>query len=276
VCLLHYESSYPCGAGARARFYDSRAVSLAALTTCLRSLGRPQPGILLSARCYSARHFSFMYAITRLRAAKSAWTWQVQFTRRGKVYSKWFYDGRHGGSKKALAAAIRWRDRRIAEQPTLLMREFHCRKRSNNSSGVPGVEFTKPKHQPGGSWQARIKLTDGRKRTKNFSIRKFGEAEAFARAVAAREELLALVDDRPFLRHATAKRLSTSARNRSARRHASVARKSTPAGSSTAKRDKKRPTTNVKEIRDSNRAVKSKLPLSKPGARANIGCHRHS
>jgi hypothetical protein len=46
------------------------------------------------------------YAITRLKAKQAAWYWAVHFRRRGKLYSSRFYDQKHGGSRKALAAAL--------------------------------------------------------------------------------------------------------------------------------------------------------------------------
>ena len=34
-----------------------------------------------------------MYTITRLRAARNAWNWTVNFGRRGRLYHKRFYGG---------------------------------------------------------------------------------------------------------------------------------------------------------------------------------------
>lgn len=146
-----------------------------------------------------------MYAITRAKKALNAWYWRVTFKRRGQAYFRTFYDLKHGGSKKARAAAIAWRDRQLADAKVLTRREFHAQRRSNNTSGVPGVHFVKSAAQPRGTWQAKIKLPDGTKPTKSFSVRRFGRREAFARAVAARAEMLALIDDRPYLYNATAK-----------------------------------------------------------------------
>lgn len=149
-----------------------------------------------------------MYAIIRLKAALNAWYWAVHFRRRGKIHYKRFYDLKHGSSKKALAAAIAWRDWSLARTKILTYREFHQQRRSNNSSGVPGVHFLKTAAQPRGIWQAKIKLLNGRCTTKTFSVRKFGRREAFERAVAARAEMLELVEDRPYLYNATAKQFA--------------------------------------------------------------------
>jgi len=133
-----------------------------------------------------------VYAITRLKAARNAWYWAVHFRRRGQTHYRRFYDLKHGGEKKALAAAITWRDRNLATAKILTYREFHAQRRSNNTSGVVGVHLVKSARQPSGAWQAKIKLPDGRKITKS-SVLKFGRKEAFERAVAARAEMLALI-----------------------------------------------------------------------------------
>jgi hypothetical protein len=149
-----------------------------------------------------------MYAIQRHRAAIKAWYWRVNFSRQGKSYAKTFYDLTWGGSKAAKAAAIAWRDEQLAAIKALTIIEFHQQKRSNNLSGVPGVHFHKTPAQPLGFWQANIKTHDGKRVAKSFSVKKYGEREAFRLAVAARSELLAMVENRPYLYHAVAKRLS--------------------------------------------------------------------
>lgn len=149
-----------------------------------------------------------MYAIQRYRAAIKAWYWRVNFRRQGKSYSKTFYDLTCGGSTEAKAAAIAWRDEQLAAIKALTLVDFHQQKRSNNLSGVPGVHFHKTPAQPVGFWQANIKTNDGKRAAKSFSVRKYGEREAFRLAVAARSELLAKVENRPYLYHAVAKRFS--------------------------------------------------------------------
>lgn len=124
------------------------------------------------------------------------------------MHYKRFYDLKHGGSKPALAAAIAWRDRRLQRTKVLTFRDFHAQRRSNNTSGIAGVHFVKSIAQPLGAWQAKIKLPDGRKITKSFSVLKFGNRAAFKRAAAARDAMLALIDERPYLRHPTAKRFA--------------------------------------------------------------------
>ena len=149
-----------------------------------------------------------MYAITRHKEAKNAWCWVVAFGRRGERYVRRFYDQKLGGSRKALVAAVNWRDKELAKRRVLTMREFHQIKRSNNTSGVPGVHRRPPSDdQPKGGWDAYIRVADKVvKRT--FSIRKYGVTGAFTRAVEARDRLLDLVDDKAFLRDKTARRMA--------------------------------------------------------------------
>lgn len=134
------------------------------------------------------------------------WCWSVNFRRRGKAYYKSFYDLQRGGSMKALAAAIKWRDSQLALTQTLSKREFHQLVRTNNQSGVPGVQFIRPRNQPQGSWQARLKLSDGKELTRTFAVGKYGFDAAYQLAVEARKELLDQIEDRPFLQHPTARR----------------------------------------------------------------------
>ena len=79
--------------------------------------------------------------LSHLNRAKNARYWKVSLGRRGRIYDKKFHDLKYGGSRRALAAAIAWRDSLVAKLPSLSMPEFHAQKRSSNRSGVPGVHF---------------------------------------------------------------------------------------------------------------------------------------
>ena len=149
-----------------------------------------------------------MYAIKHLQVPQGTWYWAVHFSRHGKRHYRRFYEPKYGGSKKALAAALAWRDRELTRTKALTFREFHEQRRSNNTSGVPGVHFLKTRRQPRGAWQAKIKLPVGRKITKSFSVRKFGNRGAFARAIATRRKMLAMVGDRLYLYNRIAKKFA--------------------------------------------------------------------
>ena len=149
-----------------------------------------------------------MYAISRIQAKPGIWCWAVSFRRRGTAYFRQFYFVGRGGSKKALAAAVAWRDRQLKRVRELSKREFCQIVRSSNRSGEPGVYFLRPREHQNGVWQAQLRLPDGRKITKTFSVHKFGHQEAFKRAVAARRDMLRLVANRPYLHHKVAKRFA--------------------------------------------------------------------
>ena len=100
-----------------------------------------------------------------------------------------------------------WRDAQLARLDALTLLEFHRQRRSNNVSGVPGVRFHKTNRQSAGFWQATIRFHDGRRFAKTFSVRKFGRHEAFRLAVHARSQLLAQLEDRPYVYAAVAKRM---------------------------------------------------------------------
>ena len=134
----------------------------------------------------------------------------VMVRRRGRTYTRRFAASKHGGLAAALEAAITWRNACLAETPVFTLREFHARVRSNNTSGIPGVTFLRPPKQPEGLWQAKISLGDGRRLRRQFSVRKFGAAEAFARAVAARWEFLAAIPEKPYVMNPIARRLSAT------------------------------------------------------------------
>lgn len=150
-----------------------------------------------------------IYAISRLQSKRGGWWyWAVRFSRAGQLFYKHFYDVRRGGPEKALADAIAWRDEQLLAIKALSMREFCQIKRTSNHSGVPGVQFIRTKSQPLGCWQARLKRPDGKTIAKTFSVKLYGEREAFELAKAAREGLLDTVDDKPFLHHVDAKKFA--------------------------------------------------------------------
>jgi len=139
----------------------------------------------------------------------------VSVCRRGRTYTRRFAFSKYGGMNATLKAAILWRNVLLGEKPVLTLREFHSRVRSNNTSGVPGVTFHTSPKQPLGSWQAKIALRDGRRFFRQFSVRKFGYNEAYARAVQARSEFLCHVPEQAYVIAPAAKRhlMSSSSRN---------------------------------------------------------------
>ncbi len=103
----------------------------------------------------------------------------MNFQRRGKMYARRFTEPKHGGSAGAKKAAIAWRDAQLAQAQALTMVEFCQQKRSNNTSGVPGVHFLKSAAQPEGIWQAKLTLGGGKYWSKSFSVLANGNQVAY-------------------------------------------------------------------------------------------------
>ncbi len=146
-----------------------------------------------------------LYAIYHMQSVKGFWSWRVSFSRNGQFFNKQFPEIRHGGSDAAKAAAIAWRDQTLAKAEALTMLEFCQKKRSSNTSGTPGVHFLKSASQPLGFWQAKLKMGGGKYLSKNFSVLKLGDHAARELAQAARAEMVANAQDKPYLKHPLAK-----------------------------------------------------------------------
>lgn len=148
-----------------------------------------------------------VYALIRHQTSKGAWYWGVHFSRRGQMVYQNFHDTKYGGNALARKAAVAWRDTQMAQVPALSMVEFCAQKRSHNTSGVAGVHFLTSPRQPLGYWQAKLKL-DGKGKYKSFSVLKHGWHSAYEQAVAARLQMLAEAQDRPYLYDKVAKRMA--------------------------------------------------------------------
>lgn len=131
-----------------------------------------------------------MYAINPMPEEAG---WRVALVRRGKAVHGSFTVMRYGSLQAALAAAQAWRDEQALKSQAYTKTEISQLTRAHNTSGRAGVYLMHQRREREGGrmvtysfWQART--PDGVKpaRTVSFSILKFGEAEAYARAVAAR------------------------------------------------------------------------------------------
>jgi hypothetical protein len=127
--------------------------------------------------------------------------WMVRFTRRGKNYQWFFGDYKHGGQRKALAAARLLRDEqeeklaKLVETPV----ERRSRRYAGSATGVTGVTWA-PKVILRGKKKyeylfARAAWTDfdGNRCTKSFSTGKYGKKKAWDMAVEAHAKGIASV-----------------------------------------------------------------------------------
>lgn len=173
---------------------------------CLEGRGTKASGWRLARCSGTIAVMSKDYAIRLGRSCKGHPLWVVRFSRQGVCYTRTFSFGEKRTRQQARAAAEAWRDAQLRCVRPMTIIEFAALDRANNTSGVPGVSFYRPKRQPLGIWQARLILGDGTRMVKSFSVKRLGYESALAQAVAARRKMEEAASDRPFLRDALALR----------------------------------------------------------------------
>lgn len=125
--------------------------------------------------------------------------WWVRIMRSGKRYSQYFSDEKYGGKDKAKAAAIRFRNAFLLQftesSGAECSRTGHRKISRRNKTGVEGVHrSTYPYRKRGKKYICDAfvahwpSLTGKQQEVAHFSIKKYGEAEALRRAVAARQD----------------------------------------------------------------------------------------
>ena len=131
------------------------------------------------------------YAISRIDlSAMRSHGWQVRLTRRGRRYSRFFSDRKHGGREVALQMAQNFRDELLARLPDRQKGGATGKMTRRNISGVVGVSriVVRTPEAKYEFWQATWSLDTGLRRRAKFSIRRYGEDRAFQLACAARRK----------------------------------------------------------------------------------------
>ena len=132
------------------------------------------------------------FGISRLDLASvGTYGWQVRLQRRGVRYQRYFGDQTWGGKRAALSRARQFRDRILAR---LEGGDSENRVRSHsatadNQSGMVGVTRVRSAGANGSyyeSWQATWSPSPGRRKCVRFSVRRYGDEEAFQLACDAR------------------------------------------------------------------------------------------
>lgn len=130
------------------------------------------------------------YAIARIDLPEvGTHGWQVRLQRRGIKYAKFFADSQHKSKRHAFTSATHWRDS-LLERIQTEERARICQLSQRNSSGVVGV--SKVSVTTNGVrytfWQATWSPEPGKRRSLKFSIKRYGDQQAFELAVKARTE----------------------------------------------------------------------------------------
>lgn len=131
----------------------------------------------------------------------STYCWKVAIKRKNIYRHKYFSDNIFGSKEAALEAAIAYRDALVKEfsgvDYELWKREFI---RPTNTSGIPGVaRYVMRSHtkqcKDYEHWLAFWRDADGKRRSRAFSVDKYGEVGAKERACEARQEGLKAVEE---------------------------------------------------------------------------------
>ncbi len=127
--------------------------------------------------------------------AKATYAWLVQVQRGEKTTIKMFSDGVYGGKRKALQAAIEYRDLFLSSVDHFKYRMWlRTILRSNNSSGIPGVaRYVSVDQKTGNTWAFWLASwidEHGISRKRKFSVLRYGERKAKKLAMTEREEKL--------------------------------------------------------------------------------------
>ncbi len=131
--------------------------------------------------------------ITRIDRETVGGGFLVRVMRKGKRASQFFADRDYGGKRNALSAARSHRDHLEQTMRAWTAKQLSQKERSNNTSGIVGVrrveetDFRWQSQPKYGYWVAQWSPSKGVRKTRRFSIEKYGEQEAYRLAVQARK-----------------------------------------------------------------------------------------
>lgn len=121
--------------------------------------------------------------------------YQLRMRRKGElVCSEFFSDGKFGSKSKALAAARKSRSQHERKHPHYTRKEVVTICSPKRGSTIPGVRLAKETYQYGEweysywFWVAQWCPRPGERKTKRFSVQKYGDRKARQLAIEARRE----------------------------------------------------------------------------------------
>jgi len=122
--------------------------------------------------------------------------WRVTVQRKGEIIVRMFSDGVYGGKRKALKAAVEYRDGLLSHYSDVEHQLWvRTRLRRNNTSGIPGVARYEVLANPNTGrrnafWLASWVDEHGNSRKRKFYVSRYGERQSKRLAIAERERQL--------------------------------------------------------------------------------------
>ncbi len=120
--------------------------------------------------------------------------WEVRIQRQGKKYCKFFSDNQRGGNRGALNEAKKYRNELESQLKPYTTKKLAESPSARNTSGIVGVRRTWQTFVNKGYeftyefWVAQWIDGLGRRKTRSFSIGKYGEEGSCQMAIAARRK----------------------------------------------------------------------------------------
>ncbi|MBW8828921.1 MAG: AP2 domain-containing protein [Burkholderiales bacterium] len=149
--------------------------------------------------------------VRNVRREKNGTAWLVQVMRNGVSHKKYFADREYGGCEPALLVAIEYRDwlMRVVRRQAAGVEELGGegdlnfsqpgKLKKSNTSGVLGVHLSRTPNKDGMPrlhWVAEwVPVPNGRPERRRFSVARYGDAEAKALAIEARDEAMRLLEE---------------------------------------------------------------------------------
>ena len=120
--------------------------------------------------------------------------WQVRMRRKGKSFDRFFADAAYGGKRGALQAAKEYREAIDEQHEHYTTVELSKNASIRNTSGIVGVRRVEQIDERGDYqytyyyWVAQWIDGHGKRKTRSFSVSRYGEKRAYKMAMDARKE----------------------------------------------------------------------------------------
>lgn len=134
---------------------------------------------------------------SKKRSSGAGCYYLVEIRSDSRKLSKVFTLNKHGGRERAFIAALQWRNDQLDAlglpkdlSAPFFSRSYKIENKKNQSTGITGVTYVRPTAGHQGHYSASW-IENGKKRTKCFSVKKYGQEEALRLVIAYRRDRVA-------------------------------------------------------------------------------------